>query len=221
MTRRAAADMERSLPSSPKCVLALGAHPDDIELGCGGSLARLRGTGSQIHAALFSSCSDETPDDPRVRTREFEEAAKEIGVESQVVFDFPNRRLPEHRQEIMESMEKLQASLRPDLVFIPFLDDPHQDHETVGRAAIRAFRRRETILQYEILRYGSHSFTPSLFIDITGTLDVKVAALLHYRSQLGRRAYFDEESFRSLARVRGSQSGYDYAEGFVVYKMFM
>ncbi len=136
------------------------------------------------------------------------------------MFDFPNRRLPERRSAIMNEMEKLQQAIEPDLVFIPFLEDPHQDHETVARAAIRTFRRRETILQFEILRYGSHSFTPSLFVDITRSLDRKVAALRHYKSQFERRAYFDEESFRSIARTRGAQSGYDYAEGFVIYKMY-
>jgi len=59
-----------------------------------------------------------------------------------------------------------------------------------------------------------------LFIDIRDTLEAKVRALKEYKSQFKVRAYFDEESFRSLARTRGAQSGYDYAEGFVVYKMF-
>jgi LmbE family N-acetylglucosaminyl deacetylase len=204
----------------PSRVLALGAHPDDVELGCGGSLAKFHDSGVQTMSAIFSRCSDESPEDPGLRSREVELASRSLGVERLLQLDFPNRELPEHRQEVMSEMERLQRELEPDLVFVPFLEDPHQDHETVARAAIRTFRRRETILQYEIVRYGSHSFTPSLFIDITSTLERKVAALKHYRSQLGRRAYFDEESFRSLARTRGAQSGYDYAEGFVVYKMF-
>lgn len=207
-------------PPAPARVLALGAHPDDIELGCGGSLARFRAGGAKVHAAIFSRCSDETPDEPELRGREYREAATSLGVADPFLFDYPNRRLPEHRTEIMAEMEKLQTTLEPDLVFIPFLEDPHQDHETVARCAVRAFRRRESVLQYEILRYGSHSFTPSLFIDIGAVLEAKFAALRHYRSQYARRAYFDEESFRSLARVRGAQSGYDYAEGFVIYKMY-
>lgn len=212
--------MGPSSPPAPSKVLALGAHPDDIELGCGGSLARFRDEGSDLHSAVFSTCGDETPADPKLRAREYAVAAKSLGVKRPVVYDLPNRELPEHRHEIMREMERLQENLGPDLVLIPFLEDPHQDHETVARAAVRTFRRRETILQFEILRYGSHTFTPSLFIDITGTLDRKLNALRRYKSQFGRRAYFDEESFRSLARTRGAQSGYSYAEGFVVYKMF-
>jgi len=205
---------------TPSQVLALGAHPDDVELGCSGTLIKLREAGSTVHTAVFSTCSDETPRDPRLRVREYESAAREIGSEEPLVFDMPNRQLPEHLFEIMQRMEELQAKLEPDVVFVPFLEDPHQDHETVARAAVRAFRRRETILQYEILRYGSHSFTPSLFVDIGTTLSRKIEALRHYKSQFERRAYFDEESFRSVARTRGAQSGYDYAEGFVIYKMY-
>ncbi len=213
-------EMVGSLTLSPATVLALGAHPDDVELGCGGSVAKLRDRGSAIYSAIFSRCSDETPDEPGLRGREYEAATRELGVTRAFLFDFPNRQLPEYRREIMLEMEKLQTSLNPEIVFIPFLEDPHQDHETVARAAVRVFRRRESILQYEILRYGSHSFTPSLFVDITEILDRKMAALRQYESQVNRRAYMDEESFRSLARTRGAQSGYNYAEGFVIYKMY-
>lgn len=208
-----------SLPSH-RSVLAVGAHPDDIELGCGGALARFKANESEITAVVFSGCDDETPADRGLRAREFQAAAQEVGVSKALVLDFPNRGLPERRSDIMTEMERLQAAFEPDVVFIPFLEDPHQDHEAISRAAIRTFRRRETILQFEILRYGSHTFTPSLFINITDTLGRKLAALRHYKSQFDRRPYFDEESFRSLARTRGAQSGYDYAEGFVVYKMF-
>jgi len=201
-------------------VLAVGAHPDDIELGCGGSLLRLADGGSQLYSAVFSRCEDESPAERNLRADEYELAAREIGIKKPFLFDFPNRRLPEHSHAIMGEMAKLQETIAPDLVLVPFLDDPHQDHETVAHAAVRTFRRRETVLQFEILRYGSHSFTPSLFIDITSTLDRKIAALRNYKSQFRKRAYFDEESFRSLARTRGAQCGYDYAEGFVIYKMF-
>lgn len=212
--------MADSLRLAPTKVLALGAHPDDIELGCGGSVARFGKNGAELHAAIFSRCEDETPEDPDLRFREYEAAAVTLGVKRARIYDFPNRQLPDHRHAIMLEMEKLQETIQPDLVFLPFADDPHQDHETVAWTAIRTFRRRETLLQFEILRYGSHSFTPSLFIDITDALGLKLAALRQYKSQFARRAYFDEESFCSLARTRGAQSGYDYAEGFVIYKMF-
>ncbi len=201
-------------------ILALAAHPDDAELGCGGSLVLAKESGAEVHVAVASGCEDEAPiDEPDLRVEEFRRASKLTGAVPHV-FRFPNRELPEHRREIMSILERLQEEVRPDLVFTPFLDDPHQDHSTVAHGAIRTFRRNETILHYEIPRYGSHTFTPSLFVDITDVIKAKLAALRCYESQFKARAYFDEESFRSLARTRGAQSGYAYAEGFVLYKMF-
>lgn len=201
-------------------ILALGAHPDDIELGCGGSFILAGISGVALHAAIMSPCNDEAPPTkPDLRAGEFLRACEVTGAKPHT-YSLPNRELPEHRREVMEVLERLQDEVKPDLVFIPFLEDLHQDHETVAKAAVRTFRRNETILQYEIIRYGSHSFTPSLFVDISDVLEVKLAALRCYESQFQKRAYFDEESFRSLARTRGAQSGYAYAEGFVLYKMF-
>lgn len=201
-------------------ILALGAHPDDIELGLGGSLIMAKKAGLESHAAVMSRCIDEAPlEQPSLRSEEFLRACR-VTAAVPHTYDLPNRELPEHRREVMGILEALQMNLAPDLVFIPFLEDPHQDHATLAAASVRTFRRNETILQYEILRYGSHSFTPSLFIDITDVLDSKLDALRCYSSQFKARAYFDEESFRSLARTRGAQSGCPYAEGFVLYRMF-
>lgn len=203
-----------------RTILALGAHPDDVELGCGGTLALARLSGARLHAAVLSHCEDEAPQTNKdLRLGEFLRACKITGATPRS-FHLPNREFPEHRQQVMTALERLQEEINPDLVLIPFLEDPHQDHATVAHAAIRTFRKNETVLQYEVLRYGSHSFTPSLFIDISTTLDTKLRALRCYESQFRARAYFDEESFRSLARTRGSQSGYSYAEGFVLYRMF-
>jgi len=139
-------------------VLAVGAHPDDIELGCGGSLCIAQRAGLELHAAVLSRCEDESPrKNPNLRGNEFLRACGVTGAKPHV-FRMPNRELPENRREVMNIMESLQEGVSPDLVFIPFLDDPHQDHSTVAQAAIRTFRRNETVLQYEILRHGSHSF---------------------------------------------------------------
>ncbi len=217
--RSAAAPASESLRGF-KRVLALGAHPDDIELGCSGTLILAGKAGAETHAAVMSHCEDEAPSAKAdLRMNEFLRACEATGAAPHA-YGLPNRELPEHRRDVMGILERLQEDLHPDLVLIPFLEDPHQDHSTVALAAVRNFRRNETILQYEILRYGSHSFTPSLFVDITDVLEGKLAALRCYESQFKARAYFDEESFRSLARTRGAQSGCPYAEGFVVYRMF-
>ncbi len=201
-------------------VLGLGAHPDDVEIGCGGSLAALRRAGAVVHTVVLSRCEDGSPLDRDQREREFRAAAAILGAKPQV-YDIPDREFPEHRREIMQILERLQDNLRPDLVFLPSLEDPHQDHSTLAHAVVRTFRRKETLLQYEILRHGSHTFTPTLFVDITETLDTKLRALNEYTSQLKSRPYFDEDRFRSLARTRGAQSGCEYAEAFMVQMMYL
>ncbi|TLZ97004.1 MAG: PIG-L family deacetylase [Methanobacteriota archaeon] len=202
-------------------ILGIGAHPDDVEIGCGGSLVAAKRGGASIHAVSLSRCDEEMPAIRKgQREEEFFAASAIIGAKAHT-FDVPDREFPEHRREIMLLLENLQEQLRPDLVFFPSLDDPHQDHDTVAHAVVRTFRRKETLLQYEILRHGSHSFTPTLFVDITATLDTKLRALGEYKSQLESRAYFDEDSFRSLARTRGAQSGCEYAEGFMVQMLYL
>lgn len=204
-----------------RSVLGIGAHPDDVEIGCGGSLVLARKSGSQVHAVSLSRCEDETPsEDKGLREQEFLSASAIIGANPRV-YGIPNREFPESRQQIMMILERLQEELTPELVFFPSLDDPHQDHYTLAQAVVRTFRRKETLLQYEILRHGSNTFTPTLFVDITETLEVKLRALREYRTQLETRAYFDEDSFRSLARTRGAQSGCEYAEGFMVQMMYL
>lgn len=202
-------------------ILAVGAHPDDVEMGCGGSLAAAKESGARIHIAVLSRCEDEDPvGEKEMRAKECVAAGAILGA-TPLVFGLPNRELPEHRTEVMSILEDLQERLRPDLVLLPSLDDPHQDHQAVAHAVVRTFRRKETLLQYEILRHGSNTFTPTLFVDITDTLERKIQALREYRSQFKSRAYFDENSFRSLARTRGAQSGCEYAEGFMVQMMYL
>jgi len=201
-------------------VLAIGAHPDDIELGCGGTLTKIRNMGGEIHCVVMTRCEDESSDvNKNHRVGEFQEASRIVGAKTATAYDFPNRELPAHSIKMMDVLEVLQEELNPELVLIPWTEDSHQDHSAVALAAIRSFRRKETLVQYEILRHGSHTFTPNLFVDITEHLETKLRALDCYITQKERRAYFDRESFIGLARTRGAQVGFEYAEGFVSYKI--
>lgn len=204
-----------------KKILALGAHPDDVEIGCAGLIARYADSGAEVYVAVMSKCGDQFEESEKETLMgECRKATSVLGISETFIHDFPNKELPEHRIEIMDINNGYQRELNPDLILIPSLDDPHQDHSAVAHSAIRTFRGNETILQYEILRHGSSTFTPTLFVDISKYIDKKLKALNCYKSQIKRRAYFDEESFKALTKTRGAQSGYNYAEGFVIYKMF-
>ena len=203
-------------------ILAIGAHPDDIEIGCGGFLMKLKAKSAELWYAAMSKCNNQFSEEEQdTLVREQAAAAEILGIDHTRIFDFPNKELPENRREIMDVMNELQAEIEPDIVLIPHLSDPHQDHSTVGHCAIRTFRSRETILQYEILRHGSATFSPNVYVDITEYLDKKIGAIKCFSSQKVKRKFFDEESFKALARTRGFQSGYDFAEGFVAYRIFI
>ena len=184
-------------------------------------ISKLIQNGATVYTHVMSKCDDqfEVKDKGKL-VSEYEKAMSTLGVTDKNLYDFPNKELPKYQNEMMDIFNKLQIELKPDLVLIPYLKDPHQDHNAVAHTAIRAFRGLEAILQYEILRHSSYTFTSTLFVDISNYLEIKIKALTCYKSQIERRAYFDEESFRALARTRGAQSGFNYAEGFVVYKMF-
>ena len=204
-----------------KTILALGAHPDDVELGSAGLIARYADSGAEVYVAVMSRCDDQFDESEKdTLIGECRGAANILGISETFIHDFTNKELPEHRIEIMDIYNGYQSELNPDLILIPFLDDPHQDHSAVAYSAVRTFRGNETILQYEILRHGSYTFMPTLFVDISKYIEKKIEALNCYKSQMKRRAYFDEETFKALAKTRGAQSGYNYAEGFVIYKMF-
>lgn len=202
-------------------LLFIGAHPDDIEVGCGGFIAKCIHDGIDVNTAIMSKCNNTSPDSEQdAREKEYCNATSYLGISKSLIFDLPDTEIPEHRIELMGILTQLQEDINPDLVLIPFIEDPHQDHSTIAQAAVRIFRRHESILQYEILRHGSHTFTPSLFVDISDFIDKKLKVLEFYKTQINQKAYFDKESYKSLARTRGAQSGFDYAEGFVVYKLY-
>ncbi len=203
-----------------RVALAIGAHPDDIEMGCAGTLARIQEMGTDVHCCVMSICEEEHSDEETdIRKKEFTEASKILEVKTCTAQNFPNRELPAHSTELMDYLGGLQKELQPELVLMPWIEDSHQDHSALAYAAIRSFRKNETIIQYEILRYGSHTFTPNLFVDITRHIKTKLNALECYKTQKAKRGiYFDKRSYEALAITRGSQAGFEYAEGFVVYK---
>ena len=200
--------------------MAIGAHPDDIEMGCAGTLARIQEMGTEVHCVVMSICEEEqSKEESDIRKNEFTAASEILGIKTCTAQNFPNRELPNHSTEIMDYLGSLQSELQPELVLIPWMEDSHQDHSALAYAAIRSFRKNETIIQYEILRYGSHTFTPNLFVDITKHINTKLTALECYKTQKAKRGiYFDKRSYEALAITRGAQVGFEYAEGFVSYK---
>lgn len=206
-----------------KKALFLSPHTDDIEFGCGATINRLKSEGLEIFSAVFSFCEESIPDDlPKdILKKEMYEAAKVLQInESNIyTFNYPVRRFPEFRQEILENMVQLKKDIQPDLVFTPSSFDIHQDHEVISKESIRAFRFR-TLLGYE-LPWNNLKFKNQFVVKLKSqNLEKKVAAINCYKSQRFRK-YGNAELFKDGAVVRGIQNKIDLAEIFEVIKMFI
>jgi LmbE family N-acetylglucosaminyl deacetylase len=199
-------------------VLALSPHTDDAELGAGATLARLIGHGSQVHIAAFSTGTEGVGATPE----EFGCAMKAIGATTWTLYNFPSRFYPDLRQDILDSIEELLANIQPAVMLCPSLHDTHQDHRTVAMEALRACKRRCSLLSYEMpWNVVAEPFTPSFYVKLTEPLlEAKMRALDCYKSQIVK-PYMQAEAVYSLARTRGLQCGARYAEAFEVVRWIM
>lgn len=206
-----------------KRILVLAPHTDDGELGCGGTISRYVREMHEVYYVAFStaakSLAPQYPSDQLVT--EVKAATKILGVPSEnlIIYDYEVRELNFHRQRILEDLVILNNRLRPDWVFTPSLQDIHQDHITVTNEAKRAFKYC-SLLGYE-LPWNNLSMKTDCFISITeGDLSSKIAALKAYETQ-SAKPYMSSAFIRSLATVRGVQSGTSLAEAFEVIRVML
>jgi len=158
-------------------VLFLGAHPDDVEIGCGGTIAKRAGIDYQFVVA-FSRCEKYSGlcFTGEELSEEFEFSMEVLGVDRSLQFEFENSRFPNFSHEIRETIEHLRNSFKPDMVYFPPLNDRHQDHRTLAQESLVAFRRgKEELRSYELLTI-SFGFAPNVFIDIDETIKIKTKA---------------------------------------------
>jgi LmbE family N-acetylglucosaminyl deacetylase len=198
-------------------VLAIGAHPDDVELGAGGLLARLARRGSRVVIAVTS-----VPTLVDERIAEARAAAATLGAELVLLFGREQQRVedvPMHR--VVRRLDELVAAERPELVLTHSMRDVHWDHRLVHGATVSALRRTPC----DLLSFTSTpelnaatTFLGECFADITQTLEVKLAAVRAHASQVAKGTV-DVESCRDLARAIGRISGVPYAEAFGVLRL--
>jgi LmbE family N-acetylglucosaminyl deacetylase len=195
-------------------VLAVGAHPDDIELGCGGTLCRIRKNGGRIIAVYMTK--GEKSGDAKIRIKETMNALHVLGVKEVYFGDFPDTDIPNSFKAV-DFLEQFAIKYKPDLILTHTVNDIHQDHRQVGWLSISAFRNVPKILAYETPRVRPATFSPTYFVDVSGCVKKKWEALKCHVSQKDRR-YLAYESTVNLASFRGSQVGVSVAEAFEVVK---
>lgn len=203
-----------------KKILVLAPHTDDGEFGCGGTISKLIEQGNDVYYAAFSACQQSVltqfPSD--ILITEVKAATVVLGIQPEKLrlYSYDVRTFSYHRQNILDDLIKLRQEIDPDLIFMPSLNDVHQDHHTVATEAIRAFKTT-SILCYE-LPWNNFSFNTAAFVHLEERhVEVKVNALKEYRSQ-AHRPYANEEFIRALARTRGVQIGTHHAETFEVIR---
>ena len=203
-----------------KKILILAPHTDDGEFGCGGTIAKLIEDGNTIYMAAFSACEQSVlkkyPAD--ILVGELKRATAKLGIpeENLFLYDYQVRIFSERRQDILQTIIDLRTKINPDVIFMPSLDDIHQDHFTIAQEGLRAFKFC-TILTYE-MPWNNLAFETSSFVILEERhVQRKVEALKEYVSQ-SHRPYCNEEFIRSLARTRGVQVNKKYAETFNVIR---
>ncbi len=204
-----------------KKALVLAPHTDDGELGCGGTISRLVESGCEVHYAAFSICQQSVPPQfPRdILATEVKAATKVLGIKPEhlTLFDYEVRLFNFHRQEILDDLLKLKKLIAPDLVFLPSLNDIHQDHGTITNEGIRAFKGC-SIFCYE-LAWNNFNFNNACFVALEEKhVEAKIESMNQYASQ-GHRPYSDREFLKGQAKFRGVQSGNNYAEAFEIIRL--
>jgi LmbE family N-acetylglucosaminyl deacetylase len=202
-------------------ILCVGAHSDDIEIGCGGTILTLleANPGIEVDWVVLSALDERGAEAQKSAERFLAGAlASSVRIEG-----FRERYFPYIGSEVKEYFDALAAEVSPDLIFGHRLDDRHQDHRVVAELVENSFRDH-LILQYEIPKYDGDLATPNVYVELTDSiLDRKIQNLMSEFPSQADRYWFTEDTFRGLARVRGveSRAASGFAEGFHCRKMVL
>lgn len=196
-------------------VLAIGAHPDDVEIGCGGALLAHREAGDQLTVLVMTEGSNIPGSNPRVR--EQEDAATLLGAEL-IWGGFADGFVPDSK-EAVDVVQAAIARSSPDVVYTHGPRDTHQDHRATGLASIAASRKVSQVLCYEAPT--AIAFSPNFFVNIDGLVEAKLDLIRCHMSQVMRNGIVDLEALEAGARFRGFAARARQAEGFEVHRFLL
>ncbi|MFD0996441.1 LmbE family N-acetylglucosaminyl deacetylase [Pseudoclavibacter chungangensis] len=201
-------------PQQPKRILVVAAHPDDLELACGASLARFVDLGHHVEALVMSRGARGGSE--VIRAGEAVAAASFLELSDITVRDFTDTRMATEIGEMIAATEAMIGLVQPDVILTHSKHDQHQDHHAVHLAVLRAARRCSTILCFESPSVTSE-FTPRFFVDVGDYMDVKAAAVRAHANQADK-PYIDDHKLAGKALHRGEQARIDHAEGYEVVR---
>lgn len=195
-------------------ILAIGAHPDDIELGVGGTIVKEVKEGHEVYFLIITN-GESGGRDKETGKREAKESAKLLGVKRVIFLDVPDTKV-KHSVDIIKKMEKVITDLEIEKVYTHAERDTHQDHRNTALCTLSASRKVPFILAYESPT-NLPEFTPLMFVDIGETIDLKIQSLQLYRSQ-GEKEFIKIDAVKGLAKFRGLQAKLKYAESFNIIR---
>jgi LmbE family N-acetylglucosaminyl deacetylase len=202
----------------PFRLLCLGAHSDDIEIGCGGTILKLLEDyrGAAVRWIVFSSSPE--------RAREARDSAaaflERVGEKEVVVKTYRDGFFPYLGGQIKDDFEALKREFNPDLVFTHYRDDRHQDHRLISDLTWNTFRNHH-VLEYEIPKYDGDLGQPNFFVPLEESVcSRKIRYLLDSFVSQRQKQWFDEQTFRAILRLRGMEANSPtrYAEAFYCRK---
>ena len=200
-------------------ILAIGAHPDDIEFGCGGTLLKYRKKGANIHLMVLTD--GDLGGDNELRRQEQIISSNILEVKDLFWGGYKDTQLPLDRK-LIKTIEDVVYKVKPVFIFVNYFDDTHQDHHHLAKATMSATRYVKNVLFYE--GPTTRNFSPNVFIEINDVLDDKIALLKAHASQVMKTNIEDLsilEIAKSSANFRGIQGRVKYAEGFVSLRLFI
>ncbi len=200
-------------------ILAIGAHPDDIEFGCGGSLCRLGSKRHDLHFLILTNGS--MGGTSGIRRKEQMASAKLLGVKNIFWGNFKDTEVCLNRK-LINIIEETIRKVKPDMLFLNYFNDSHQDHRALAEAAISASRYVKKVFFYEVPT--TQGFEPDVFVDISNCLSQKLKLLKMHVSQVHKTRVPKLtilESADACAKFRGFQARVKYAEGFKSLRMLL
>ncbi|MEJ2235275.1 MAG: PIG-L family deacetylase [Syntrophobacterales bacterium] len=200
-------------------ILAIGAHPDDIEYGCAGTLMKYADRGHHIFLLVLTSGQE--GGSKEIRQQEQEAAAEVMKVQKVFWGDYHDTQLPLNKQ-LIEKIEEVLVEVKPDLILVNYGDDTHQDHRILTQATMSATRYVRNVLFFEVPT--TQNFNPQVFVDISDTLDRKFRVLEAHASQVMKTNIEDMyilELARANATFRGIQGRVKFAEAFAPLRLFI
>lgn len=202
-------EVAAGVPPSQR-ILAIGAHPDDLELACGGTLTKAVRAGHEVLAVIMSD--GRIGGDPTRRAAEAKAGAAAMGVKEVVHFEFPDTQLASTSLDMTSALEEVIEAFQPHVVLTHSAHDLHQDHAAVHVSVLRAARRHSSVLCFESPS-ATREFDPAVFVDIAGDVEAKVAAVKAHQGQ-ATKSYMDADHIRALATFRGTQARAAFAEAY-------